>query len=72
MRGIPAEQKIHTKQQKKLSSLSRGLENHPTPIKYSFISLKVQGDIPFHFFTKRKGGTTHIYWRQTGFLSYSE
>lgn len=57
---------------KKLSSLSRGLENHPTPIKYSFISLKVQGDIPFHFFTKRKGGTTHIYWRQTGFLSYSE
>lgn len=57
---------------KKLSSLSRGLENHPTPIKYSFISLKIQGDIPFHFFTKRKGGTTHIYWRQTGFLSYSE
>lgn len=55
MRGIPAEQKIHTKHAKKLSSLSRGLENHPTPIKYSFISLKVQGDIPFHFLQKEKG-----------------
>lgn len=41
---------------KKLSSLSRGLENHPTPIKYSFISFKVQGDIPFHFFYKKKRG----------------
>ena len=60
MRGIPAEQKIHTKHAKKLSSLSRGLENHPTPIKYSFISLKVQGDIPFHFYKKKRGKNSYL------------